>query len=192
MVRCTPSSDEVSHWAPAASGCSCRQRVRCDSLRQRWSTGFSWAEWSAWPAGRSAAAPRLEDLFSITDCWFDLLLVSFLIGVALSIGFSLCVLPGFLVFGLLMLAIPLVAEGRLPATGAIIQSWNALKSQWLTAAVFHWVLFILAGSGLFLCFFGVCLTGPLYSLSVTLLYRRFFDWGPVPAWKKQTDLFPEV
>ena len=35
-------------------------------------------------AGRQirGGAPRFEDLFSITDCWFDLLLVSFLIGVA--------------------------------------------------------------------------------------------------------------
>ena len=70
-------------------------------------------------------APRLEDLFSITDCWFDLLLVSFLIGVATWVGMHLCVLPGFIVYGLFMLAIPLVAEGHLPATGALIQSWHA-------------------------------------------------------------------
>jgi hypothetical protein len=136
--------------------------------------------------------PSLEDLFSITDCWFDLLLVAFLIGVALAIGFALLVLPGFLVFGLVMLAIPLVVEGRLPATGAIMQSWNALKSQWLNAAVFHWVLFILAGSGFILCCIGLLVTGPLYALSVAILYHNFFDWGPLPAAKKHTDPFPEV
>jgi hypothetical protein len=136
--------------------------------------------------------PRLEQLFSIKDCWFDLLLVSFLIGVAISIGFALCFIPGLIVFGLLMLAIPLVSEGRLPATGAMIQSWHALKSQWLTAAVFHWVLFILANSGLLLCFVGVLFTGPLYCLSVTILYHNFFGWGPVSTWKKPTDPFPEV
>ena len=145
-------------------------------------------------AGRQirGGAPRLEDLFSITDCWFDLLLVSFLIGLATSIGFALFIVPGFVVFGLFMLAIPLVAEGRLPATGALIQSWHALKSQWLTAAVFHSVLIILAASGVALCYVGVCFTGPLYCLSVTLLYHNFFGWGPVPAWKKPTDPFPEV
>jgi hypothetical protein len=136
--------------------------------------------------------PRLEDLFSITDCWFDLLLVSFLIGVATAIGFALFVIPGMLVSGLLMLAIPLVSEGRMPATGALIQSWHALKSQWLTAAVFHWVLIILAVSGLVLCLVGVLATGPLYSLSVSMLYHNFFGWGPVSTWKKQSDPFPEV
>jgi hypothetical protein len=137
--------------------------------------------------------PRLEDLFSITDCWFDLLLVNFLIGVAVSIGFGLLVLPGFIVSGLLLLAVPLVSLGRLPATGAIIQSFQALKSQWLVAAVFHWILIILACSGLIACFVGVLVTGPLYCLSVALLYQNFFGWDPVtPARKKASDPFPEV
>jgi len=120
-------------------------------------------------------APRLEDLFSITDCWFDLLLVSFLIGVATSIGMALCVIPAFIVSGLCLLAIPLVALGRLPATGAIIQSFHALKSQWLTASLFHWALIIVAVSGLLLCGFGILFTGPLYSLAVTILYQNFFS-----------------
>ena len=67
-------------------------------------------------------APRLDDLVSIKDCWFDLLLVSFLIGVATSIGMALCVIPAFIISGLCLLAIPLVAEGHMPATGAIIHS----------------------------------------------------------------------
>ena len=145
-------------------------------------------------AGRQirGEAPRLEDLFSITDCWFDLLLVSFLIGVATSIGFALCVIPGFIVVGIFMLAIPLVVEGRLPATGALIQSWHSLKSEWLTATVFHWLLIIVAASGLLLCTVGVLLTGPLYCLAVTSVYHRFFDWGALPTSKKQVDPFPEV
>jgi hypothetical protein len=137
-------------------------------------------------------APRLEDLFSITDCWFDLLLVSFLIGLATWVGLHFCVVPGFIIFGLFMLAIPLVAEGHLPATGALIQSWHALKSQWLTASVFHWALIIVSLAGLLLCGFGVLFTGPLYSLAVTILYHNFFGAGPVETWKKQSDPIPEV
>ena len=137
-------------------------------------------------------APRFEDLHSITDCWFDLLLVSFLIGLSTWAGLHLCIIPGFIIHGLFLLAIPLVVEGRLPATGALIQSWQALKSQWLTAAVFHWVLIILAVSGVCFCYFPVLITGPLYCLSVTMLYQRFFGWGPVSPWKKHADPFPEV
>jgi hypothetical protein len=137
-------------------------------------------------------APRFEDLWSITDCWFDLALVSFLIGLSTWAGLHLCIIPGFIIHGLFLLAIPLVVEGRLPATGALIQSWHALKSQWLTAAVFHWVLIIVAVSGLVLCCVGVLFTGPLYALSVAILYHQFFGWGPVPASRKPSDPFPEV
>ncbi len=140
------------------------------------------------------SAPRLEDLFSITDCWFDLLLVSFLIGVATSIGFALCVLPGMIVSGLFLLAIPLVS--RRPTArnrSSIIQSWHALKSQWLTAAVFNWVLIILAVSGILLCLHRRARHRPaLLPVPSAILYQNFFGWGPVlPAAKKHSDPFPE-
>ena len=136
--------------------------------------------------------PRIDDLFSVTEHWFDLLLVSFLIGVAIIIGHMLCVIPGFIVSGLLMLAIPLVVEGGLPATGAIIHSWDALKSQWLTATIFHLFLILVAASGSLLCGIGVLFTGPLYSLAVALLYTRFFPVPPSVPSKKPVELFPEV
>ena len=79
---------------------------------------------------------------------------------ATSLGFMLCVIPGFIVSGLFMLAIPLVVEGRLPATGALIQSWNALKSQWLVATVFHFVLILAALSGVLLCGVGISVHRP--------------------------------
>jgi uncharacterized membrane protein len=137
-------------------------------------------------------APAIEDLFSVTDCWFDLLLVSLLVGAASALGTILCVIPGFLVFGLFMLAIPLVVEGRLPATGALIQSFEALKSQWLTATIFHFCLVLAAMAGLLLCFVGVFFTGPLYSLSIALIYRSFFPGGPIVAQKKPTEPFAEI
>ena len=125
-------------------------------------------------------APRVEDLLSVGDVWFDLLLVSILNAAATSLGFMVCWIPGFIISGLFMLAIPLVVESRLPATGALIQSWNALKSQWLLATAFHWVLIIASASGVLLCGIGILLTGPLYCLSIAILYREFFpamDFG---------------
>jgi hypothetical protein len=136
--------------------------------------------------------PRIEDLFSVTDVWFDLLLVALLYGVGASLGYMLCVIPGLIVSGLFMMAIPLVVENRLPATGALIQSWEALKSQWLTAALFHFVLILLAVSGVLLCFFGVFFTGPLYSLSLAILFRDFFGPSSPSAWKKPGEPLPEI
>jgi hypothetical protein len=136
--------------------------------------------------------PRIEDLFSVTDCWFDLLLAALLLGAASALGTVLFVIPGFIVFGLFMLGIPLVVEGRLPATGALIQSWEALKSQWLTVTVFHLILILVAISGLLLCFVGVFFTGPLYSLSIAILYHDFFPAGPLDTSHKPAEPLAEI
>jgi hypothetical protein len=137
-------------------------------------------------------APRVEDLLSIGDVWFDLLLVSILNAAATSLGFMLWFIPGFIISGLFMLAIPLVVESRLPATGALIQSWNALKLQWLLATVFQWVLIIASASGALLFGIGILLTGPLYCLSIAVLYREFFPAMDFGSWKKHAEPFPEV
>jgi hypothetical protein len=136
--------------------------------------------------------PRIEDLFTITDVWFDLLFCSLLYGLATSIGGMFFVIPGLIASGLFMLGIPLVVEGRLPATGALIQSWNALKSEWLTATVFHVILILLAGAGALLCGVGILLTGPLYSLSIAILYQDFFPGSGKAASTKYAEPFPEI
>jgi hypothetical protein len=136
--------------------------------------------------------PRVEDLLSVGDVWFDLLFVSILNAAAISLGFMFCAIPGFIVSGLFMLAIPLVVESRLPATGALKESWSALKSQWLVATVFHAVLVLVAVSGAILCGVGIFLTGPLYCLSIAILYREFFPATAFGSWKKHAEPLPEI
>ena len=136
--------------------------------------------------------PRIEDLFTITDVWVDVLLATLLYAAATGFGFMICAVPGLILAGLLMFTIPLVVESRLPATGAIMQSWNALKSQWLTATAFHCVLCLLSGSGFLLCGVGILMTGPLYSLSVAILHQEFFGTLSATTWKKPADPFLEV
>jgi hypothetical protein len=128
--------------------------------------------------------PRLEDLFSVTDVWFDLCVGSILVGIPLMIGWSLFVLPGMVVAGLMMFVYPLIVDGRLPATGAIIQSYHALKSQWLLATIVHLGIAMVAGLGIFLLGIGIVLTAPLYALSIAVLYRDLFLDPYAPSWEK--------
>jgi hypothetical protein len=133
--------------------------------------------------------PRLEDLFSVTDVWFDLCVGSILIGIPLMIGWSLFVLPGMIVAGLTMFVYPLIVDGRLPATGAIIQSYDALKSQWPLATIVHLGIATVAGLGFFLLGIGLLLTAPLYALSIAVLYRDLFLNPYAPSWEKPQDPF---
>jgi hypothetical protein len=133
--------------------------------------------------------PRLEDLFSVTDVWFDLCVGSILVGIPLMIGWSLFVIPGMIVAGLTMFVYPLIVDGRLPATGAIIQSYDALKSQWLLATIVHLGIAMVAGLGIFLLGIGIVLTAPLYALSIAVLYRDLFLNPYAPSWEKPQDPF---
>ena len=137
-------------------------------------------------------APRLEDLFSVVNVGFQLLAGAVFYGSATFLGSMLCVIPGFIASGLLMFTIPLIVIVRRPATDAVVESWRILSPQWLTATVFHAVLSAVSGSGFLLCCIGVLFTGPLYSLSIAILFHEFFYAVPPPTSKKPPgDPFPE-
>jgi hypothetical protein len=136
--------------------------------------------------------PRIEDLFSVVDAGFQLLAGAVFYGAATFLGSLLCVIPGLVVSGLLMFTIPLIAIAHRPATDAVAESWKVLSSQWLPATIFHVVLCLLSGSGFLLCGVGILLTGPLYSLSIAVLFHEFFYAAPPPSAKKPpVDSFPE-
>ncbi len=135
--------------------------------------------------------PRIEDLFSVVDVGVQLLAGSVFYGAATFVGWMLCVFPGFIVSGLLMFMIPLIVIARKPATDALAESWRVLRSQWLTAAVFHLVLSLVSGMGVILCCVGILFTGPLYSLSIAILFHEFFE-PMTPAYGKKPPVDPEA
>lgn len=120
------------------------------------------------------------------------MLASVLYSAVIFVGAWFCFIPGLIAAGVFMFSLPLVVEAKLPATGAMIQSWHALKSQWLSVTVFHFVLTILAGLGALLFGFGIVFTAPLYCLSIAVLYRDFFPSNASPAWKSSKDPFPDI
>ena len=132
--------------------------------------------------------PRLEDLFSVTDVWFDLCVGSILVGIPLMIGWSLFVIPGMVVAGLIMFVYPLIVDGRLPATGAMIQSYHALKSQWLLATIVHLGIAMVAGLGVILG--GIGSSSPARSTpSPSPSSTATSSSIPTPPWEKPHDPF---
>jgi hypothetical protein len=118
--------------------------------------------------------PMLGDLFKLGDVWFDLLLGSALMGVCNGVGWTFLIIPGVIISGLLMLTYPLIVDAHLPATGAMIQSFELLKSHWLMAGVLHFAIILAAASGLLFCGLGILFTAPLYALSIALIYRDLY------------------
>ena len=136
-------------------------------------------------------APHLEDLFTVTDVWFDLVLGSALLGIFLTIGLYLLLIPALIVGGLFLFVLPLIVDCRLPATGALIQSFDATRSQWLLATVVHLAILFIAWVGFLLFGIGIFITAPLYPLSLAVLYRDLFLSPRSPAWAKQHHPYDE-
>jgi len=114
--------------------------------------------------------PRVMDLFEVPDNWFDVALGSVLAAVIVSFGLAVLVVPGLIAAGLLMLAMPLIVDADIPATGAMIRSYRSLNAEWVPVTIFHLLIAAIAGCGVFFLGVGVLITAPLYPLSIALFY----------------------
>jgi hypothetical protein len=131
--------------------------------------------------------PHVGDLFQVTDDWFDVALGSMLFGVPFALGCSLFVVPGLIVGGLLLFMFPLIVDAHLPATG----SYHAARPQWLAASAVHLATLAAAGSGSLLAGIGVLITGPLYALTLAVLYRDNFLSPSEVSWNKPRNPFED-
>ncbi len=127
-------------------------------------------------ACKQVRGERIEvgDLFDVGGRFWPAFGAVLLVGILSGLGFLLCIIPGFLVAGRLMLTIPLVADGRLGVGEAINTSWNAFRGKMVDAALFYFVIGLLAGVGILLCGVGFLFTKPLFYLAIALVYRDFF------------------
>ena len=114
------------------------------------------------------------DIFSTVDTLPALLGSSIIIAFVACLGAVLCLIPGYIVQGILMLTHPLVVDQRLGALEAVSRSWEALKEEMLMATLFHFVLALAASLGIFLCGIGILFTFPLLPLGIAIVYRDFF------------------
>ena len=119
----------------------------------------------------------LNDLVSGTDILPSLALAWLLAVLAGFAGFLCLVIPGWIISGILMFSLPLVVDARLKAVDALGVSWKILKDQWLLAAVFALVLWVMQIVGVMFCGLGYLVTLPLSVLAQAILYRGFFPHG---------------
>jgi len=124
---------------------------------------------------------QVSDLWSVTDVIWNLVGAGFLMGLAIGVSAIACYLPAFIVGGLLMLTIPLIVDQKLSAVEAMTRSWNALKKEWLMAAVLYFVLSFIGSIGAVAIYIGMLFTYPIFILGTTLVYRDFILGGGPPS-----------
>ena len=103
------------------------------------------------------------------------LLVGIIGGVSaglLTIGFMLCLIPGFLIMAMVPTAAYLVAVGEKDGINAIKRAFSAVKSNLLSAFFCALILAIVGSLGTILCGVGVIFTLPITFIGMYHMARQ--------------------
>ena len=117
---------------------------------------------------------EFRDLFSARDCYWRLLgatLIHFLLA---AIGAMLCVIPAFIVAGLLFFTMPLIVERNLGVFEAMRASRDITQRNLLMFTLFAFVVQLIASAGSYACYVGLLATWPLMFTITAVAYRDCF------------------
>jgi len=117
---------------------------------------------------------ELGKMFDFQGQLGSLIVCAVLMSIASFIGFCLCVLPGLLVGGALMMAPLLVIDRKMAPVEAIKASWQMSVPNIVMAGVLYLCTTICSALGIFLCGIGILLTYPILYVVAALLYRNHF------------------
>lgn len=114
----------------------------------------------------------LGELFGGGRFFLRMVLCSIIFGIAVGIGFVLCIIPGIIVaLALLPFATALVAED-LPGIEALSRAWELTKGNRLTLLVLVFASVGIAILGFLACGVGLLVAAPLIAMMNTVAYLR--------------------
>jgi hypothetical protein len=115
-----------------------------------------------------------SDIFTAGDCFLQCLLAYILISILTTIGFLLCIVPGFIVMGALYFTLPLIVERKMGPAEAMQASRDATRGDLFMFILFALVVAFLAQAGSYLCYVGMLATLPLHFTIGAVAFRDCF------------------
>ena len=112
----------------------------------------------------------VQDIFSGGSILWKMLGFNIVYGLAVGIGWVLCLVPGFLLGGLLFPAYALIADGE-TVGNAISRSMDAMKKDMWNAGAFVLVMGLVILVSMIPCGLGLFVTFPMFFLTAALAYR---------------------
>lgn len=119
-------------------------------------------------------AISVGDLFSGGDIFLRVIGAFIVMGILTILGALLCILPAFVVGGVLWFTMPLIVDRNLSISEALSASYNATKANWFMFTLFAFVVGLLASLGQFACYVGLLVSYPLYFTITAVAYRDVF------------------
>ena len=101
-----------------------------------------------------------------------------LAGLVAFLGVFACLIGAYVTSALMMFVLPIKVDTGKRATECVAESWEMLKSEWLMAGVFFFVVGIISGLGALACYIGMVVTIPFRFIGPTLLYSRYVGFTP--------------
>jgi hypothetical protein len=117
---------------------------------------------------------QFSDLFSARDCYWRLLGATIIQSILTSLGMLVCVIPGFIVAGMLFFTVPLIIERKLGVFEAMRASREVTQRNLLMFTLFALVVQIIASVGAYACYIGLLATWPLMFTMHAVAYRDCF------------------
>lgn len=117
---------------------------------------------------------EFRDLFSARDCYWRLLGATLLHGALIFIGAMLCVIPAFIVGGLLFFTMPLIVERNMGVFEAMRASRDLVQRKLLMFVLFALLVQLIASAGSYVCYVGLLATWPLMFTITAVAYRDCF------------------
>jgi uncharacterized membrane protein len=117
---------------------------------------------------------EFRDLFSARDCYWRLLGATLIHGALVFIGAVLCIVPAFIVAGLMFFTIPLIVERNLGIADAIRASRELTQRRLLMFILFAFLVQLIASVGSYACYIGLLATWPLMFTITVVAYRDCF------------------
>ena len=118
-------------------------------------------------------------MFNYFGMLVPLLLTGLLMMLMVYVGFFLLIIPGLYLSVAYMLALPLVAERSLTPWQALETSRKAISRHWFKVFGLLLVLSLLMLVSMIPLFIGLIWTGPLFVVSMGILYRTIFGVRPL-------------
>lgn len=144
----------------------------------------------------------INDMFSAFRLALPLLVSGFFVSLLSGLGMYLCIVPGVLLYGLWMFTPLFIVDRQMGPFQAMSASWNLLKSNWLMAGAFVFVVYLLLLVSAIPLGLGLLVSIPTVLLSIAVGYLAFTQpaqavipnygqaapgvWPPPPTATQQT------
>jgi hypothetical protein len=117
---------------------------------------------------------EFRDLFSAGDVFLPLLGATIVMAILQMIGAMLCVIPAFIVAGLLLFTAPLIVDRRMAMADALRTSYEFAKQKWLLFTLFALLVQLIVSAGTYVCYVGILATYPLMFTMIASAYKDCF------------------